>query len=278
MSTAWKTVRLLRVLAGLEVGALFLSNCLSISPDQPLSASSPFPEEHYPPISTGISVKLTPSDLPSPPSAPVTPRWATNTPTLFSTQQPSPLPTLPPQARISLRGSSQTLPLSCEARAAVDWAAYFGVKIEELEFQHCLPLSDNPEIGFVGDVGGVWGLLPPRSYGVHAPPVAACLRHYGLSAKARRNLTLEELRQEIAAGRPVIVWVSGHVQAGTPTIYTTQSGQKVRVVAHEHTVIVVGYTPETIIVVDGASTYGRATQNFLESWDTLGNMAVIMAK
>lgn len=194
------------------------------------------------------------------------------------TPLPSPSPSLPPQVRIPLKGKNQTLPLSCEARSAVDWAAYFGVKIEELAFQQKLPLSDNPEEGFVGDVNGVWGLLPPRSYGVHAPPVAALLREYGLTAQARRQMTLEELKREIAAGRPVIVWVTGHVQAGTPSTYTTRTGRKVRVAVREHTVIVVGYTPETIIVLDGALTYGRATQNFLESWNVLDNMAVVMAE
>ncbi|MEJ5202594.1 MAG: C39 family peptidase [Anaerolineales bacterium] len=229
-----------------------------------------------PPLLTVLPVRETKNASPTSTASKTITAQPTKTETI--TPSPSPSPTLPPQARIPLKGKSQTLPLSCEARSAVDWAAYFGVKIEELAFQQQLPRSDNPEEGFVGDVGGVWGLLPPRSYGVHAPPVATLLREYGLAAQARRNMTLEELKQEIATGRPVIVWVTGHVQSGKSSIYTTRTGRKVRVAAREHTVIVIGYTPETIIVLDGALTYGRATQNFLESWNVLDNMAVVLAE
>ena len=55
----------------------------------------------------------------------------------------------------------------------MDLAAYFGLGIDELEFFGRLPVSDNPEVGFVGDVNGRWGQIPPNAYGIHAEPVAA---------------------------------------------------------------------------------------------------------
>ncbi len=260
----------LKLVTGISV--LLLTNCIPVPVGSWVPQSRMILEAST--SSTASSARETLTTLPVLlKTSPVQPT-KTGTPTPL----PSPTPTLPPQAHISLKGKSQTLPLSCEARSAVDWAAYFGVTIEELAFQQQLPRSDNPEEGYVGDVGGVWGLLPPRSYGVHAPPVAALLRKYGLAAQERRKMTLEELKREIAAGQPVIVWVTGHVQSGTPSIYTTRTGHKVRVAAREHTVIVVGYTAETIIVVDGALTYGRATQNFLESWNVLDNMAIVLAE
>ena len=75
------------------------------------------------------------------------------------------------------------MPLSCEASAATDWAAYFGKKIDEYEFQNRLPQSDNPNKGFVGNVFGTWGQVPPAPYGVHADPVATLLQDYGLDAE-----------------------------------------------------------------------------------------------
>jgi len=78
-----------------------------------------------------------------------------------------------PTVLLDIIGHGQSLPLSCESRSAADWASYFGVAIDELEFLGRLPISDNPEIGFVGDVNGNWGKIPPDSYGVHAGPVAA---------------------------------------------------------------------------------------------------------
>lgn len=231
--------------------------------------------------------------LPTPsPSALLQPTLAAATPSPAPTRPPSPSVAsrtaaatpksgggaagLPAEARIlGLRGDDQTLPLSCEARSAADWASFFGFTIQELDFQDRLPRSDDPDYGFVGDVMGVWGNIPPRSYGVHAGPVADLLREYGLPATARRGMTFDELKAEIAAGRPVIAWVVGHVNAGTPQIYTSRAGRQVTVSAREHTVIVVGYTPEVVFVQDGAWLYGRAIKHFEDSWGVLGNMAII---
>src|SRR5258708_6738126 len=79
-------------------------------------------------------------------------------------------------------GHPQILSLSCESRSAVDWAAFFGVHIGELAFLRGLPVSTDPDIGFVGDVRGVWGQVPPNAYGIHARPVARLLQDYGLPA------------------------------------------------------------------------------------------------
>jgi len=184
---------------------------------------------------------------------------------------------LPSSTLLPLHGQVQALPLSCESRSAVDWAAHYGVKIDEIEFQNRLPRSDNPEVGFVGDVNGVWGKLPPFSYGVHAAPVAEILRDYGLNARAVSGLTLEELKIEIASGRPVIVWVVGHIENSEPVLYTAVDGQQVTVARKEHTVIAVGYTGETITVLDGNWIYGRANTHFINSWGVLGNKAVILS-
>ncbi len=117
---------------------------------------------------------------------------------------------LPAQAQINnISGKKQALPLDCEARVAVDWAKYFGKNIDELTFQNRLPKSVNPDLGFVGNVNGSWGQIPPNAYGIHAGPVVDLLRTYGVSAYGHRPLDWEQLKAEIAASRPVIVWVAG---------------------------------------------------------------------
>lgn len=184
---------------------------------------------------------------------------------------------LPAEARIvGLSGSSQRFTLSCEARSAVDWAAYWGVEIREKKFLNSLPRSDNPDTGFVGNPNGAWGNVPPLSYGVHAEPVAALLRDYGLQADARRGLSWDDLRTEIAAGRPVIVWVIGQMWRGAPVRYKAPDGHTTIVARYEHTMILVGYDPSRVYVVDAftgqSQTYPLNT--FLTSWKTLGRMAV----
>lgn len=211
----------------------------------------------------------------------------TRTPTATATAvfTPTPLPTeippatqtpvLPESVLLQVRGKPQALPLSCESRAAVDWAAYFGTHLDEIEFQNFLPLSDDPNQGFVGNVMDVWGKVPPAGYGVYPPPVARLLRAYGVKAEERSGMTLDELKQELAAGRPVIVWVVGGVEKGTAQEWTTAEGNTVPVVPREHTLLAVGYTPDSIAVMDGGAVYGKATSRFLESWGVLGNLAVV---
>lgn len=187
------------------------------------------------------------------------------------------VPAAPPSGRqLTVYGQNQALPLDCEARSAVDWAGYFGYAINEIEFFNRLPVSDDPDVGFVGSGWGAWGQTPPYAYGVHAGPVAALLQTYGVKAKAVRGLTWESVQAEIDAGRPVLAWVIGHIWNGTPLAYTAAStGQTTTVAAYEHTVIVTGYAGDTVYILDGATTYARSKTDFLNSWAVLGNMAIV---
>ena len=189
-------------------------------------------------------------------------------------------PDLPDVAFVKgLVGHAQTFNLSCESRSAADVANFWGIPVDEVEFFNNLPISDNPEKGFVGDVRGVWGHTPPDSYGVHAEPIASLLRLYGLDAHARSGMTLDELKHEIANGRPVIVWVVGHVWPGTSQIYVAKDGSQVTVVRLEHTMIAYGYDKAGVYLIDAGSgmrkSYGF--EKFLDSWGVLGNMAVTVS-
>ncbi len=185
---------------------------------------------------------------------------------------------LPDRAYISgVRGHAQRFVLSCESRSAVDWAAFWGVHIGEKKFLRELPRSDNPDKGFVGNPHSEWGNIPPLSYGVHAGPVASLLRDYGLDAEAKRDLSWDDLRVEIAAGHPVIVWVVGQMWRGEPIRYTPSDGQTTIVSRYEHTMILIGYTPNAVHLVDAFSGQIQVYpfKQFLASWKTLGKMAVL---
>jgi LysM repeat protein/uncharacterized protein YvpB len=177
---------------------------------------------------------------------------------------------------LPVMGQPQTWALSCEARSAVDWAGYLGTYIVEGDFQGGLPLSDDPDSGFVGEAWGPRGQIPPAAYGVHAEPVAALLRAYGVGARAEHGLGWEAVQAQIDAGRPVIVWVVGEVWNGAAVEYTAASnGHTTLVVPYEHTVMVIGYGPGTVTLLDGASVYYRSLAQFMASWGVLGNMAVV---
>ena len=185
---------------------------------------------------------------------------------------------IPNQAYISgVVGHAQRYTLSCESRSAADWAAFWGVNIDETEFLNGLPSSDNPNDGFVGYFNDPWGNIPPSSYGVHADPIAEALRSYDLDVHAVLGLSWDEVRAEVAAGRPVIVWVIGQIWAGTASEYETEDGQTVIVANNEHTMIVIGYDENRVHLVDALTGYTvtHTLENFLSSWSVLGNMAVI---
>lgn len=226
------------------------------------------PTQPTPPTFTATpEITLTPSSTPTSAAEAMS---ATPDPTSTATQ-------LPGEVILSVVGHKQSLPLSCESRSAVDWANYFGVGIDELQFFSRLPISDNPELGFVGDVNGHWGEIPPNAYGVHAGPVATLLRDYGLAATAYRDVSWDAAQAEIRAGRPLVVWVVGHVWARPhPVLYTAADGAQVQVAPFEHTVILAGFDSSQVYVVDGANLETRPIDVFLSSWSGLGNQAVML--
>lgn len=169
----------------------------------------------------------------------------------------------------------QWFTLDCEARTAVDWAAFFGVGIDENEFLGRLPHSDNPDLGFVGRFDGQQGQLPPNSYGVHADPVANLLNEYGVSARSGKGFSWDDIRTEISAGRPVITWVIYNTVPGYSVPYVDSAGNSTIVANFEHTIILSGYSPDTVYISDNGRYYTRALQVFLASWSALGNMAIM---
>jgi uncharacterized protein YvpB len=89
------------------------------------------------------------------------------------------------------------------------------------------------------------------------------------------DMTLEQLKAEIAAGRPVMIWVTGHVGYSPPLLYTDSEGDESVVAKFEHTVIVFGYTENKLLILDGAKTYTRYNKEFMKSWGVLENQAVV---
>ncbi len=173
-------------------------------------------------------------------------------------------------------GYPQSYTLDCETRSAVDLAAFFGITIDPMDFLSRLPKSDDPNEGFVGNYWDPRGKIPPASYGVYQGPVAELLQQYGLPAVSYKNFTWDQLRREIASGRPVMVWVAGNTEAGTPISYTPSNGNTTKVVPYQHTVIVIGYDELNVTIQDGGQKYTRNINTFLLSWQVLENRAIIV--
>ena len=173
-------------------------------------------------------------------------------------------------------GHIQVYELGCEASAAVDWANYFGKTIYEFNFQLELPVSDNPDYGYVGDPNtDGWGQIPPYAYGVHSDPVAELLVAYGLPAQSKKGYTLDEIREKISQKKPVIVWIIGNMEYSVPVEYVDSQGRKSIVAPYEHVVILTGYDANTVRYMSNGRFYDVPNEVFLTSWAVLGNMAVV---
>lgn len=198
---------------------------------------------------------------------------ATLAPTVLPTIMLLPTP-IPESIYLKINAHPKFFYLGCEGAAAVDLAGYYGVLLYQYDFQHALPLSDNPDLGFVGDANGPWGQVPPYAYGVHAAPVAALLQQYGVDVEAGKGYTLEQMKEKIAAGHPVIVWVIGNMVGGVPAEYTDSKGNTTIVAAYEHVAILTGYDNDSIRYVNNGNVFEVPNEVFLNSWGVLGNMAL----
>ena len=146
----------------------------------------------------------------------------------------------------------------------------------EMEFIDRIPHSDDPTQGFVGNINGAMGQLPPDDYGVYAGPVAELLREYGLNAFAVSGWDIQAIKKEIAAGRPVIAWIVNLPFAIETSQYTASNGNTITAARFEHTWIITGYNAYTFTVIDSEWTYNVKTSTFIERWNALGNQAIIL--
>lgn len=169
--------------------------------------------------------------------------------------------------------------LNCELRSATDLAAFYGLDFtwEELFAVVGHDPGGDPNVGFVGrsmndPVGGIY----PAGYGVHADPVARGLRRLGIAASAYHDVDAAWLRDQIDAGRPVIIWATYGMLPREIVHWTTKDGESVAGVRFEHTFTVVGYDERGVWVNDPwDATQSHYTWPALErSWALLGNMAV----
>lgn len=206
--------------------------------------------------------------------SPTLPPMLTETP--LATPSPTAAPSYPESHYIAISGHKQAYPLSCEASAAVDWAAYFGVDIFESDFQFALPISDNPDYGFCGQVlTDRWGQIPPDAYGVHAGPVADLLVKYGLPAKSISGWTLEQVKQKLSEDKPILIWVIGNMEYSEPVIYVDKAGREVMVAPFEHAVILTGYDLTTVRYMNNGRFFDIPVEVFLTSWGVLNNMGIV---
>ena len=74
----------------------------------------------------------------------------------------------------------------------------------------------------------------------------------------------------------MIVWIVGSVVNGIPEYYPIEAGKVTVAARYEHTVIITGYTSDSVSFLNGGGIYQKGLQQFLESWSVLGNMVITL--
>jgi uncharacterized protein YvpB len=180
------------------------------------------------------------------------------------------------EVKLDVPRYKQAHSLTCEASAASMVANFYGVPLSEEGIIEALPRDRNPNLGFRGRLDSTPGGL--TNYGVHAEPIKEILAANGLEATYVEN-GLEGIEEALYKGHPVIAWVTYELRVQEPVEITLSTGQKVKMVNYEHTVVVTGYNQEGFWIndsYDGKEHFYKSA-DFARSLGYLDNMALEVA-
>ncbi|HRI55938.1 MAG TPA: C39 family peptidase [Anaerolineae bacterium] len=187
---------------------------------------------------------------------------------------PSPL-----QILLDVPRRPQERNLNCEFRSATDLADYFGWAFtwEQLFEVVGVDSGGDPNLGFVGrSINDPVGGLYPSGYGVYAEAIARGLRQLGIPATAHNGKDAAWLKEQLAAGSPVVIWATYGLQPQPLVEWQSAAGVTVRAVRYEHTFVAVGYDQQGIWLDDpwGAVQRHYPWSALDASWALLDNMAL----
>jgi uncharacterized protein YvpB len=158
--------------------------------------------------------------------------------------------------------------LSCEYAAIQIATAAWGNAISEYSLDYTVGWSDNPHVGYRGDITGWWGNT--YDYGVYAEPLSWALAQFGFVGEvAYTGGDPSWLIRQIDMGNPVLVWLG---LWGDQSVY--ENGYKV--VAGMHVLVAYGYDEGGIYLSDpaigGPKYYDWGTFEWM--WGVLDGMAL----
>lgn len=180
------------------------------------------------------------------------------------------------EVKLNVPRDKQDYRLTCEASAASMVANFYGVFLSEREIIAALPRDENPNLGFRGKLDGVPGGL--TDYGVYAEPIREILRANGLEATYVEN-GLEGIKRALDRRHPVIAWITHRLRVQEPVEITLSTGQRIKMVNYQHTVVVTGYNQEGFWANDpyDGQEYFYKGPSFARALGYLDNMALEVA-
>jgi uncharacterized protein YvpB len=170
---------------------------------------------------------------------------------------------------------TQWYSLSCEYAAAAAVTLYWGNLVSQRDFINEVPSSPNPHIGFRGDINGAFGGIV--DYGIYAEPLEPVLEARGYNAVTFYG-GVSRLKANVAAGNPVVVWVTAGKYAKRPVYTRSYNGDTFKLVPGEHAVVVYGYDSGGVYIMDvgDGGFYYTEWDSFLRRWSYFDQMALVI--
>lgn len=175
-------------------------------------------------------------------------------------------------------------PTGCESVALTILLKYYGVNVSPDEIVEKLDKESrpykkdnvlyggNPEVGFIGDP------KTNNSYGVFEKPIAKLANMYKSGINVATGTSFEEILSIVKKGTPVMVWTSMNLSMpyiSTSWIYEP-TGETIYWKSGEHAVILIGYTPDKVIISDpiGGKIKYQPLSTFKERYNYFGKRAL----
>ncbi len=171
---------------------------------------------------------------------------------------------------------NQAWALSCEYAATAAATAYYGNTISQRTFLKAIGYDENPHKGFRGSMMAKWG--GTTNYGVYAEPIVTVLRQQGFGHSYVFYGGATTLKAEIAAGHPVVTWISGTWGGVSRYTKVDATGASYSLIPYEHAVTAYGYDDTGIWVMDPGvgKKYHVAWATFLRGWNRIDGMALVV--
>ncbi|MDQ3706933.1 MAG: C39 family peptidase [Chloroflexota bacterium] len=165
--------------------------------------------------------------------------------------------------------------LSCEYAAAAAVTLYWGNLVSQRDFIREIPEHPNPHVGFRGNIHGPHGGID--DYGIYAEPLVPVLEKRGYNAVVFYG-PVSRLKGNVAAGNPVVVWLTTGRYEHRPGYYHFYEGERFKLVPYEHAVVIYGYDEGGVYSMDvgDGGFYYTEWDSFLRRWSYFDQMSLVI--
>jgi len=162
--------------------------------------------------------------------------------------------------------------LSCEYASLAIATGMLGSWVSEYDFESVIPLNANPHWGYRGNIAGTWGNT--TDYGIYSAPLVPALNQFGFEGEAFYG-GRGDLMAQIDMGRPTVVWIGVHGDAGSFYEWTAD-GTRYQLTPYMHVVVVYGYDDGGVYISDpgNGSLYHMDWGTFEWMWGVMDGMAL----